>query len=527
MPRQRRIRQHPTYLSGSRQSAGEVRRGLRQRRLGGKQPAESAAAASSSGGGQPPIRIGRQARAKRWTRRRIALIGLPALALILVAVFGLPILLQANSAYKSIFVSRSRHGKVVLNAQGTPVIDPNADDPAALPDWGKKERVNILLLGVDRDPDRMAQGEPPLSDTMIIVSIDPATQQVGMLSIPRDLLVTIPGLGDDKINAAYSNGSMSDITGPGLVEKTVEYNFGIPIHYFAEVDLQGFEKIIDTIGGVTIDVAAPIKDDEYPGSAFNYTRVYFPAGLQHMNGADALRFARTRKDDDDFARGNRQQQMLMSLREQAVQLNLISKSNQLLQDLGGTFRTDLSPTEMLKLAKLGTQIKGNGIHSYNLMSATHEQNDSRGYYLIPDWTAIRGIINQMIPGGSTSPSPAAATGSSARVSPSASQAGQDKQPDLQASILVQNATNTDGLAGNTAGKLQQAGFPNVGTEQSPETGSHPTSLIINYAASEATAQRISEILGIPTASIQKGDQSLAREHDLVIVLGNDASPPGG
>lgn len=453
------------------------------------------------------------------------MIGIPLVAVILLAVFALPVLLKANNAYQDIFVSRLHRGKVVLNAQGTPVIDPNATG-AALPDWGKKERVNLLLLGVDSNPARLEQGDPPLSDTMIVVSIDPLTKQVGMLSIPRDLLVTIPGLGERKINAAYSNGSMSDITGPGLVQATIEYNFGIPIHYFAEVELQGFEKIIDTIGGVTIDVAAPIKDDVHPGEGFNTTRVYFPSGIQHMDGATALRFSRTRYDDNDFARGARQQQMLTTLREQAVQLNLITKANQLLEDLGGTVRTDLSPTETLQLAKLGTEIKGSDIHTYSLQSATTDQFDDRGFYLIPDWSTIHGIISQMIPDASASPSPGHSTSPSSSPSPPGDQPIRDgEQPDLQARVLVQNATNIDGLAGNSAGALQQAGFPNVSTEQSPETGNHPTSLIINYTGRDATARRISELLGIPATYIRQGDPSLAGEHDLVIVMGDDSPPP--
>ena len=101
---------------------------------------------------------------------------------------------------------------------------------------------------------------------MIIVSINPPTKTVGMVSIPRDLLVTIPGYGDDKINAAYPYGSQADITGPGLAEATIEYNFKVNIDYYAEVDFTGFQKIIDTLGGVTLDVPAPIKDDEYPGA---------------------------------------------------------------------------------------------------------------------------------------------------------------------------------------------------------------------------------------------------------------------
>jgi hypothetical protein len=122
----------------------------------------------------------------------------------------------------------------------------------------------------------------------------------------------------------------------------------------------------------------------------------------------------------------------------------------------------------------------------------------------------------------------APTRASASPSPSGEPSVQATEaPDLQARILVQNATSTDGLAGNAVDRLQQAGFPNVGAAQSPETGSHPTSSIINYSGSDATARQISELLGIPATYIHRGDQSLAGEHDLVVILGGDAPPPGG
>jgi LCP family protein required for cell wall assembly len=359
---------------------------------------------------------------RRWTVKKVLLIAVPVLLLTLTAVFLIPVLLAAHTAYSQIFVTPIPHLHVVLNAQGTPVIDdgsmttptPTAvaqaaatsgagaatpvavatTDPADnLPNWDGTGRVNILLLGSDtRGTDEVAR-----SDTMILVTVNPETKQVSMLSIPRDLLVSIPNYGQDKINAAYAYGSQTEYTGAGLAVATVEYNFGVTIDYFAEVDTFGMASIIDTLGGVTLDVDAPIKDDEYPGSGNNYTRVLFHTGLQHMNGTQAVQFARTRHDDNDFARGNRQQQLLRALQEQGIDLNLLSKARELLTELGNTFRTDLSPTQVLALAKLGSKITPNDIHSYDLRNATTvSYAPGQPYYLIPNWDAIHQILDEMM-----------------------------------------------------------------------------------------------------------------------------------
>lgn len=249
------------------------------------------------------------------------------------------VLFQAWTAYGKIFVSPSPDQPNTREA----AVAPATPTPLQLPDWDKQERVNILLLGSNG---RQA-AEIPCSDTVILVTIDPVAKQVGLLSIPRDLLVTIPGIGEDKINAAYSNGELGNVTGPGLVETTIEHNFGVPIHCFAEVDFQGFQQIVDTLGGVIIDVPAPLKHDEHPGEKVNCTRVYFHSGLQHMDGQAALRYVRSRHDDNHFARGERQQQLLRALRAQEVDLNLISQAPELLSALGDTVRTNLQPIAVL------------------------------------------------------------------------------------------------------------------------------------------------------------------------------------
>ncbi len=321
----------------------------------------------------------------------------------LLAYFG-PLAWASWRAYQRVFVTPVPRATVVINEQGTPevvLLTPN-DSTIQLPNWDKKDRISVLLLGIDR---REAE-DIPRSDTIIIVTIDPLTKDVGMLSIPRDLLVTIPGYGQEKINAAYALGVNSPITGPGLVRATIEYNFGIPIHYYAEVDFEGFVRIVDTVGGVVVDVPAPIKDDEYPGENYNYTRIYFAPGLQRMDGRTALRYVRTRHDDNDFARGYRQQQVLRALREQGLRLDLIRKAPQLVDSLGDTVRTDLSPTQVLALAKLGTEIPQDRIRSYTLLPATTSYwEPGQPFYLIPNWNAIQAILDEMFPPRQGQPRP--------------------------------------------------------------------------------------------------------------------------
>ncbi len=360
---------------------------------------------------------------RSWRRlpfKKIVLIGTPLLIVAVLAIFIMPTLLAAHQAYNQIFVDRMPHYHVVLNQQGTPVIDQQTPTPAPdlasedllgtpaatpvaaavtptpsvnLPTWDGTSRVNILLLGSDT----RGTGEVARSDTMILVTINPQTKQVSMLSIPRDLLVTIPNYGRAKINAAYAYGSTSKLGGPALAAATVEYNFGITIDYFAEVNTFGLTKIINTLGGVTLDVPAPIKDDEYPGAGNNYLRVLFHTGLQHMNGVQAVQYARTRHDDNDFARSERQQQLLRALRTQGIGLDLLPKAPELLTQLGNTFKTDLSPKQLLALAKLGAALSSSDIHSSTLLDATTvSYAPGQPYYLIPNWPKIHQILNTMM-----------------------------------------------------------------------------------------------------------------------------------
>ncbi len=233
-------------------------------------------------------------------------------------------------------------------------------DPESLPDWNQRERVNILLLGVDQRPNEVG---PWRSDTMIVVTIDPKSMTAGALSIPRDLYVEIPGYGDRRINMANFLGDAYDYPGggPGLAMKTIEYNFGIPMHYYIQVNFQGFREIVDYLGGITINVEQEIWDRRYPDGQYGYTTIHIPAGTQLMDGRMALQYARTRHGGTDFDRLRRQRQVLLAIREKALRLDLIPKIPALASTMGQTVKTDLQLGEVVTLAQIASRIGAENI----------------------------------------------------------------------------------------------------------------------------------------------------------------------
>ncbi|GHO92643.1 hypothetical protein KSF_026910 [Reticulibacter mediterranei] len=243
------------------------------------------------------------------------------------------------------------------------------------------KRINILLLGSDTDA-KFDQGTY-LAQTDIIVTIDPNTKYVGMLSIPRDMQVTIPGYGADKLDIAFSDGYRSKKSdnpvadGAGLAIATIEQNFGIHIDQYAWVGLDGFIKVIETAGGVDVDVLHPMVDDTYPddvdtttgkthattGQAFGYKRLYIAPGPQHLNGVQALEYVRTRHSDlvGDFGRSVRQQQVLNQLKAKLETPDIIAKLPELATDLDGYVKTSMNLTDLASLANFARTIDTNKI----------------------------------------------------------------------------------------------------------------------------------------------------------------------
>lgn len=221
-------------------------------------------------------------------------------------------------------------------------------------------RVNVLLLGVG---DAGHEGEQ-LSDTMIVASYDPKSQDVAMLSIPRDLYVKIDGNGYSKINAAHAFGEQErEGSGPELAKKTVSQVLGIPIHYYVRADFTALKQAVDLVGGINVKVENDLIDSEYPCSKNEGQVCGFSlrAGEQHLNGSAALKYARCRKGDcgDDYGRAKRQQDVLVALRQKSLSLNLLtnpSKISEMISIVSNNIRTDLQPWEIQRLAEVAKNI---------------------------------------------------------------------------------------------------------------------------------------------------------------------------
>ena len=230
-----------------------------------------------------------------------------------------------------------------------------------VPEWSGTSRVTLLLMGTDQ---RDGENAPPRTDTIIVATLDPVAKTAGMISLPRDLWVTIPGYGQDRINASFELGEAAKRGGGAeLTRKTVEELLGVPVHHYALIGFAGFQKLVDEVGGVVVDVERPIKDNEYPDANYSLRRIFFQPGLQRLDGESALWYVRTRHADSDFGRARRQQQFLMGLRRQALQLNLLPKAPTILAALSDTIKTDLKPAEILGLARIAKDLDSGAVVS--------------------------------------------------------------------------------------------------------------------------------------------------------------------
>jgi len=307
---------------------------------------------------------------------------------------------------------------------------------AALPDWEGTEPFNILLLGIDqRDDERAAGSDPGRTDTMMLLRIDPRARSAGLVSFPRDLWVQIPGVGQGRINSAYTYGEIRKpgSGGPDLAKRTIEQNFGLHVDYYALVNFHGLEQIVDTVGGIVIDVERPIKDNEYPTEDYGIERVYIPPGPQLMDGRLALRYARSRHSDNDFGRMHRQQQVLFALRQRALQTNALLRAPSLVGLARQMISTDLDLGQLVRLAKLAQQVDADHIHSMVIdASLVREANPAAGHYeLLWDKERIRRALAGLIAGMS---------------------------PQQAARIEVLNGSGRPGLAADTAKLLLNLGY---------------------------------------------------------------------
>jgi len=237
----------------------------------------------------------------------------------------------------------------------TPVVNAMARlfvsrQPGAVP-WSPNQPVTALVMGLQIG----GASTNPLTDSMMVVSYDPPSGSLSMLSIPRDLWVDIPGHGQGRINEAFEDG------GAPLAMLTVQQNLGIPVNYYALVSYAAFRELIDDVGGVTVNVPHDLDDPTFPADdEIHFEPLHLKAGIQHMDGREALRFARERHADPlgDIGRAQNQQQVLLALKDRLLRPANVWKAGLILRDVRSMIRTNFPLDQAaglgLKVLRTGT-----------------------------------------------------------------------------------------------------------------------------------------------------------------------------
>lgn len=471
----------------------------------------------------------------RWV---LALAALPLLLLLGVGAYAINVVIHAERAANKIVQPPLQRGPGIFatspvqptntpNSLGTIAPLPTVQAtpiPAQAPpiNFDRKDPFTILMLGVDT---RAGDTDPSRSDTIILAYVDPLLKHVNLLSIPRDLLVTqAGGFGQAKMSDVYANGEVNKYVDPtrggiALVRDTIEQNFRIRIDYYAQVDFAGFRKIVDGFGGVTVDNPYPIKDDAYPTESYQYTRVFFPAGIVHLNGDEALKFARTRHDDNDFQRNLRQQQVILGIRQQALQLNLITKATGLIDTLGDSVRTDFPRGNLnsnwIGFAKFGTDLPGNAIQQFSLTDLLRDTTINGIYYATLDWNLAIARAKEFSPKENRD---SIAAQANAGVNTSAK-------------VVVENGTLNGGLANRWSVALQKQGYTSVTFIDAPPSikGKVPKTKILYFSPDDQkTAVALAKTLELNPGSVD-GNAKRPPEGgnaQVLILLGDDAKEPG-
>ena len=400
----------------------------------------------------------------------------------------------------------------LTNEEGTPL--PGNDSSiiqTTLTPWDGAGRVTMLLLGVDYR-DWAASEEASRSDTMILLTLDPQTKTAGMLSIPRDLWVAIPGFKHGKINTAYYLGDASKLPGggPALAVKTVENFLGVPINYYAQIDFAAFVRFIDEIGGVKINVPQEITIDLL-GTGFK-TKKKLKPGVQVLPGEWALAYARNRyTEGGDFDRANRQQQVIMAIRNQILRLDilptLISKAPTLYNELSSGIRTNLTLDESIKLALFAQTVPEENIQK----GIINKDNVFFGFspdglsILIPIPDDIHLLRDQIF----------ATSGS---ISPQTPGNPQEQMKTEAAKIAIYNGSSAADLGNRTGDYLRNQGANIVQIGNADQV--YASTTIIDHAGNPFALKYLVDLMQIPSGKIIiKFD--LNNSFDIELFLGND------
>ncbi|MEK6752741.1 MAG: LCP family protein [Chloroflexota bacterium] len=384
-----------------------------------------------------------------------------------------------------------------LNIEGLPIADIPSDVKAPqieMPQWDGGSRINIVFFGL-RGGDISGDDCPACTDTIMLLTIDPVTKTAGMLSIPRDMWVNIPGFGYSRINTAWTLGEGAKLPGggPGLAMETVSQFIGVPVHYYVQVDFGTFVSFINMIGGIDVYVDERMVLD--PAGTGQDHFVLTPGDFRHLTGKRALAYARCRHESQgcsggDVGRAKRQQQVIMAIRDKVFDPvyfpELLAQAPEIYQTFSAGIHTNMSFEDALKLAVLAKDIpiesiKQGVIDNNMAVFANVTLNGVPASVLRPVPDLIRILRDEIfIPGGPLSP---LAQGDPATL----------MQAD-EARIRVTNNTYTADLDGRTANFLTAQGMQV--TEHGIPTGASDQTVLIVYSPKLYALRYLTDIFGV-------------------------------
>jgi LCP family protein required for cell wall assembly len=394
------------------------------------------------------------------------------------------------------------------------------------PAWDGASRVSILVMGYDFGDWASDRKCPCRSDTMIVLTVDPANHTAGMISVPRDMWVNIPGFDAyNRLNAALYLGDLYKLPGggPALAMKTVENFLGIPIQYFALLDFTVFERMIDTIGGVCLDISTKID----VGVLYEHGTVTLEPGNQCLNGKVALGYARARDVSQgvalgDVERAQHQQQVILAIRDKVLApgnfLNLMSQAGTLYAELSGGINTNLPLPDAMRLAVLAKDIPlesiQKGVIDYSMMQDGYTDiNGQQAAILRPYPDKIRELVDKIFGGGS--------------MEPMASGTVDEKMKAEAARVVVINGTGVAGMAEKTKNYLITQGMNVTGfgnTSDYPDKYYSPfpdRTIIIVHAGKPYAMQYLMALMKFNVSNQVRVDFKPDAPEDIVVALGSD------
>jgi LCP family protein required for cell wall assembly len=374
----------------------------------------------------------------------------------------------------------------VLEAMSAIVLKPQPD---AIP-WNGHDRITVIAMGLTQ-----RTTEPARTDTLLVMDIDPPHHRINMLSVPRDLWVNIPGSGPGKLAIAY------EIGGPKLSAYTLERELGIPVDYTIALTFRGFIKIVDAMGGVTVDVPQELNDPTYPClTGYDYCPIDIKPGRQHMNGATALEFVRERHAfaQQDLARVKDQQAFAEALKRTMIAPSTWLRYPAVLSALRLSLITNLPlnalPAIAAQYANPLTRVDHEYINIDNGMVKPDSSPDGQSILTPTSPTVIPNLVHRLF--------------------------GDPTLVQENASVAVLNGTSSAGAASDLENTLSGLGFHTVMAGNADSSGYRQTEVVVNSAVggpADYTARRLQRLLDAKLVQERLPGQSVR----IVVIVGSD------